>query len=74
MWIQKLKKTLNLFGLIIFLASCSSIKKSSAPINKETISDIKKSARTMEFLDNISVKLIFYVLEALDYILVSLKL
>jgi lipoprotein Spr len=55
MWIQKLKKTLNLFGLIIFLASCSSIKKSSAPINKETISDIKKSARTMEFLDNISV-------------------
>ena len=58
MGIQNLYRGVHLFGLLILLASCSTLKNLSFPIKtgKQTvISDTKKTPRTMEFLEDISV-------------------
>lgn len=58
MWIQKLNRGVHLFGLLILLASCSSLKNLSFPIKtgkQPVASDTKKTPRTMEFLEDISV-------------------
>lgn len=58
MGIQNLYRGVHLFGLLILLASCSTLKNLSFPLNtgKQTIvSDTKKTPRTMEFLEDISV-------------------
>ena len=58
MWIQPLNRNLILFVLIIFLGSCTTLKNISFPMNNGKVSktvEIKKSPRTMEFLEDISV-------------------
>ena len=58
MWIQNLNRGVHLFGLLILLASCSTLKNLSFPIKtgkQIVISDTKKTPRTMEFLEDISV-------------------
>jgi lipoprotein Spr len=59
MWIQNLNRGVHLFGLLILLASCSSLKNLFFPLNTgkqvTAVSDTKKSPRTMEFLEDISV-------------------
>ena len=58
MGIQNLYRGGHLFGLLILLASCSTLKNLSFPIKtgkQIVISDTKKTPRTMEFLEDISV-------------------
>ena len=58
MGIQNLYRGVHLFGLLILLASCSTLKNLSFPIKtgkQNVISDTKKTPRTMEFLEDISV-------------------
>jgi hypothetical protein len=57
MGIQNLYRGVHLFGLLILLASCSTLKNLSFPIKtgKQVVSDTKKTPRTMEFLEDISV-------------------
>ena len=58
MGIQNLYRGVHLFGLLILLASCSTLKNLSFPIKtgkQIVISDTKKSPRSMEFLEDISV-------------------
>ena len=58
MGIQNLYRGVHLFGLLILLASCSTLKNLSFPIKtgkQIVISDTKKTPRTMEFLEDISV-------------------
>jgi lipoprotein Spr len=58
MWIQNFNRGVHLFGLLILLASCSTLKNLSFPIKtgkQIVISDTKKTPRTMEFLEDISV-------------------
>jgi lipoprotein Spr len=59
MGIQNLYRGVHLFGLLILLASCSTLKNLSFPLNTgkqvTVVSDSKKSPRTMEFLEDISV-------------------
>ena len=58
MGIQNSYRGVHLFGLLILLASCSTLKNLSFPIKtgkQIVISDTKKTPRTMEFLEDISV-------------------
>ena len=58
MGIQNLYRGVHLFGLLILLASCSTLKNLSFPLNTgklAVVSDTKKTPRTMEFLEDISV-------------------
>lgn len=58
MGIQNLYRGVYLFGLLILLASCSTLKNLSFPIKpgkQAVVSDTKKTPRTMEFLEEISV-------------------
>ena len=58
MGIQNIYRGVHLFGLLILLASCSTLKNLSFPIKtgkQIVISDTKKTPRTMEFLEDISV-------------------
>ena len=58
MGIQNLYRGVHLFGLLILLASRSTLKNLSFPLNtgkQIVISDTKKTPRTMEFLEDISV-------------------
>ena len=58
MGIQKLFRGVQLCALVIFLASCSSLKNLSFPLDsgkKPIVSDTQKTPRTMEFLEDISV-------------------
>ncbi|NBR55991.1 MAG: NlpC/P60 family protein [Chitinophagia bacterium] len=58
MGIQNLYRGVHLFGLLILLASCSTLKNLSFPLNtgkQVVVSDTKKTPRTMEFLEDISV-------------------
>ena len=58
MGIQNLYRGVHLFGLLILLASCSTLKNLSFPLNKGkqvVVSVTKKTPRTMEFLEDISV-------------------
>ncbi len=58
MGIQNLYRGVHLFGLLILLASCSTLKNLSFPLNtgkQAVVSDTKKTPRTMEFLEDISV-------------------
>lgn len=58
MWIQPLNRNLSLWVLLIFFGSCSTFKNISLPIksgNSSTPSNTKRTTRTMEFLEDISV-------------------
>ena len=59
MWIQNFNRGVHLFGLLILLASCSTLKNLSFPLKTgkqvTVVSDTKKSPRSMEFLEDISV-------------------
>jgi lipoprotein Spr len=58
MWIQNFNRNLILYALPILLGSCSSLKNISFPLNKgnqSVVTGVKKNARTMEFLEDISV-------------------
>ncbi len=58
MGIQNLYRGIHLFGGVILLASCSTLKNLSFPIKtgkQVVVSDTKKTPRTMEFLEDISV-------------------
>jgi len=59
MGIQNLYRGIHLFGTLILLASCSSLKNLSFPLKAgkqiTVVSDSKKTRRTMEFLEDISV-------------------
>ena len=58
MGIQNLYRGVHLFGLLILLASCSTLNNLSFPLNtgkQAVVSDTKKTPRTMEFLEDISV-------------------
>ena len=58
MGIQNLYRGVHLFGLLILLASCSTLKNLSFPLNigkQVVVSETKKTPRTMEFLEDISV-------------------
>ena len=59
MWIQNLNRAVHLFGSLILLASCSSLKNLSFTLKTEkqvaAVSETKKTPRNMEFLEDISV-------------------
>jgi lipoprotein Spr len=58
MGIQNLYRGVHLFGLLILLASCSTLKNLSFPLNigkQVVVSETKKTPRAMEFLEDISV-------------------
>ncbi len=58
MGIQNLYRGVHLFGLLILLASCSTLKNLSFPIKpgkQAVVSETQKTPRTMEFLEDISV-------------------
>ena len=58
MGIQNLYRGVHLFGLLILLASCSTLKNLSFPLiigKQSVVSETKKTPRTMEFLEDISV-------------------
>ena len=58
MGMQNLYRGVHLFGLLILLASCSTLKNLSFPIKpgkQAVVTDTQKTPRTMEFLEDISV-------------------
>ena len=59
MWIQNLNRAVHLFGLLILLTSCSSLKNLSFPLKSgkqvAAVSETEKTPRNMEFLEDISV-------------------